>query len=329
MIDGPSFKLLAFKDKTIINAAWNINKNYLNQPVNMDFPAEVEITAKGPLFVEVTATRKVKTGGRITTFARQIRLMNNDPAIYLELDADVHLRNSIVKAEFSTTVESNMIAADGPYITVERPTHPATAREKARWEMACHKWIDLSDDTGGIALLNRGKYGFSLTPDGKGYRLSVIKASRHPRSNPFARDAGHSVFNPLSTAPTDQGAHHIELALLPHRGSWRKAKLWQAGYEFNTPLIVYPTDAHSGSWPLEGSFVKVESNSTYIGSIKRAEDGPELALRLVEAAGRDDTATISFGFGVKIISSVETDLLVLNSESVRYSAYEIKFSIGP
>lgn len=330
MLSAPSNKLLAFFDRPVQYSAWNINHYYSRLPIALGSPTEVKITAQGPLFVEAMVTHKVRQGSRVTTFEQRVRVAAGDPVVYLDLDSDFNMHYTLVKAEFNTVLDANTIAADGPYLVLEHPTHPALAGQKAQWELICQKWIDLSDKTAGLALLNNGKYGYSLTADGKGFRLSLIKGARYTRPNQEAVNVTEREKSwPGRTGFTDQEHQRAELGLLAHRGGWREAKLWQAGYDFNTPLEALVTSAHAGSLPAAGSFIALDSGSVYLGSVKRAEDDDDLVLRLVEAAGNTDTALIRFGLGLQVKSGLETDLLELNPTPIPAAGSSVKFELGP
>ena len=327
LLASASNRLLAFHDRDQKYRAWNINPNYLEHPLEVPPAAEVRITASGPLWAEVTAERTMTRNGRATTLVQRVRLVQGDPVIYLDLDSDFHLENALLKLEFNTTLQSETVAADGPYLVVERPTHPRTPAEQARWEMVCHKWIDLAEAEIGLALLNNGKYGFSLNPDGTGYRLSVIKGAEYPRAEAGSIAVAH--YRSGNLPYTDQGAHHVEMGLFPHPAGWREAKLWRAGYEFNTPLEAVRTRPHPGSLPAQGSFLTVAAETTYLGAMKRAEDDSDLVLRLVEAAGRTDRATLQFGPGLRVLSAQETDLLELHPAPVSAAGGKVLLEMGP
>jgi alpha-mannosidase len=327
LINGPANKILAFYERAKSHRAWDINPEYTKHPIPVPEKAESKITSEGPLFIEVSTHRELDRDGKLTTFDQKVRLMPDDPVVYLDLDSDFHIEDSLIKVEFNTTVNSEKISADGPYLAIERSTRPETDRDKARWEMACQKWIDLSDNEKGLALLNNGKYGFSTNEDGTGFRLSVIKGAEYPMPYADAVDVAHPRKKDLPY--TDQGEHRVEMGLLAHRGGWREAKMWKAGYEFNTPLVAVRTDAHQGSLPAEASFISLDSETSYIGSVKRAEDDNDLVVRLIEAAGRGGSATVRLGLGLKVSRAVETDLLELNPEPVDFKGKGVKLDIGP
>ncbi len=328
-IEAPSNKLMAFWDKPKQWSAWNINKNYTEHPIPIAPPSEVRITQQGPLFCEVLVHSEAKMDGmETTTFDQRIRLHKNDPVVYLDLDSDFHMHDALVKVEFNSVLHSDTVAADNPYLVVERPTHPQTAAEKARWEMPCHKWIDISGPERGLALLNKGKYGFSLNPDGTGYRLSLIKGAHYPRPMPEAKNVKRHFYT-TQTKLTDQGHHHVELGLLAHSGNWKEAALWQDGYNFNTPFVARWTEAHEGVLPEQGSFMSVDAENVYIGSIKRAEDDGDIVVRLVETAGRDTRATVTLGEGFNLVSASRTDLLELDPSELMASGSAFTVNVRP
>ena len=326
LIDGSANKLLAFFDRHKVHRAWNIDPDYYKHPIPLPAASEVKISQQGPLMVEAQVRREYQDD-EATTFDQRVRLVAGDPVVYLEMDSDFHIQNALVKIEFNTVLNGATVAADGPYLVVERPTHPQTPAARARWEMVCHKWIDLSDRSLGLALLNNGKYGFSLNDTGTGFRQTVIKAAEFPQAYADAENVNHYEKQPLPY--TDQGPQHLELGLLVHRGGWREAKLWKAGYDFNTPLEAVRTGAHPGQLPAEASFLTIESESAYITAIKRAEDDNDLVVRVVETEGRKAPVTLKLGQGLKIISAEETDLIELNPRKIPGAGSTLSFDISP
>lgn len=330
MISSGSSRLRAFYDRPKVYSAWNINRNYSKREMKIPDASSVEISHQGPMLAEVKVRFQALQQGRLSVFDQRIRLVKGDPVVYIDLDSDFHMHDTLVKLEFNTTVETDTVSADGPYYVIEKPTHPSTKSQKAMWEMICHKWIDLSGPELGLSLLNNGKYGFSLTPDGKGFRLSVIKGARFPRANFEATDVKHQYYTfPIPTGFTDQGAHHAELGLLAHPGGWHEAGLWEAGFNFNTPLEAYWADVHQGQISSSGSLISIEAESVYIGAVKRAYDDNDLVVRLVETAGRPDTAVVSVGEGMRIRSAAETDLLELNPVEVRAGRSTLQVGMEP
>jgi alpha-mannosidase len=330
-LDGDGNRLMAWHDRTLNYPAWNIQTDYLDHPKDMPDASGVSVTAEGPLFVEVTARRRFNR----SDIAQITRIYRGDPRIHLTTEFDFHEADTLVKAEFDTPIKTDKITAEISYAAIDRPTHPRTPAEKAMWEASCQRWLDLSDGEKGLALLNNGKYGYSVTDDGTGFRLTLIKGALYPISASEAinvDDAGMSQAKKLARSRnrmTDQGRHVAWTALLPHKGDWKEARLWRAGYEFNTPLAVKITDRHKGPLPAAGSFVSLDNPDVYVGALKRAEDGDDLVLRLVEAAGAKSGVKVSLNNMGKISRAAETDLLEWNPRALKTDKGSIELNMNP
>jgi alpha-mannosidase len=329
---GPSNRLRAWHDRSAQYQAWNIQKDYLKHPYDMPDAKEVKITAQGPLFVEVTATRKFKD----SDISQVVRLYAKDQQVHLTTDFDFHDKNMLVKSEFNSAIKGDKIDAEIPYGVISRTTNPTLPQQKAMFETSVQRWMDESDGQYGLALVNNGKYGYSLNEDGAGYRLTLLKAAIFPTPAPEAvnveMDNVPNILRELKgqNRITDQGPHTVWTALYPHAGNWKQARLWRAGYEFNTPLEVSRADQHPGALPAGGaSFVSVSNPDVYLGAMKRAEDGPDFVLRLVEGVGAPATTKVSVGNLGKIVKAEETDLLEWNGQAASAGKDGVEVALKP
>jgi alpha-mannosidase len=157
-----------------------------------------------------------------------------------------------------------------PFGHAERPTHYSTPADLARYEVPGHRWADLSEHGYGVAVLNDGKYGHSTY--GNTLRLSLLRAPTSP--DPEA----------------DQGEHRFAYALMPHAGGWREGGVVAEARRFNQPLHWVQGAA------APRSLATVEDPNLVLDTIKRAEDGDALVLRLYEAHGARGTAPLRLGF---------------------------------
>ena len=74
-------------------------------------------------------------------------------------DIDWHDRRCLLKARFPLAVRSARATFETAFGVVERPTHRNTSWDAARFEVAGHRFADLSEPGYGVALLNDGNYG--------------------------------------------------------------------------------------------------------------------------------------------------------------------------
>lgn len=323
MLAGNGNELLAFNDRPKLYSAWNIGKDYLEHPLSMPGADKVEISEQGPLYSRVKIYRKFQD----SDIVQEVTLYRESPLVHLGIWLDFHETDTLVKQGFNTSIKADAVVTDIPYAVISRPTQPVTPAEKARWEMPCHKWIDLSDGEAGLALLNNGKYGFSLNENGTGYRLSIIRGAHYPKAMPLAHDVRHHIMTP--TGITDQGEHRAWTALYPHAGDWKSARLWRAGYEFNTPLEAMEVEPRVGDMPASASLFSVDNNDVYIGSIKKAEDDDDIVIRLVEAVGKNQSAKIKVYKGWNIRKASETDLLEFNPVPLSSGKDSVRVQLGP
>jgi alpha-mannosidase len=323
MLKSPSNKVVAYTDRPAEYSAWNLAEDYLNKPIAVPAASSVKVDAQGPVFVRVLVERK----GHPTSFKQWITVYSGSPLINLITWSDLHWKNSITKVEFNTSVETDQVATEIPYAVISRSTHATVPWDRARTEMPVEKWADLSTKDFGISLLNFGKYAFSLTEDGAGFRMSIVKNAKYPTAAIEAYEV-----NPLEKIipfpETDAGEHWAHLALLSHPGDWKAAKVYRAAYEYNTPVVVYRAQAHAGGLPAEMSMLSLESESAYIAQVKKAEDDGDLVVRIVEGEGRDSSATLKVNPAFKIKSAAETNLLELEPKPVKFNEQSATVSIG-
>ena len=322
-ISQASNKILAYLDQPQMYSAWNISHNYLKNPRPVPAVSSIEVEEKGAVFARVLVERK----GEPTSFKQWITIYRDSPIIGLTTYTDMHWKETLIKVEFNSTIKTDKVWAEIPYAVIARPTHPKTPAEKARWEMPCQKWIDLNDSNFGLALFNRGKYGFSLNGDGTGYRLSIVKSAKHPKPMPEAKKV-NLLYIAFPTKHTDQGEHWAYLALYPHSGTWQRAKVYKRAYEFNTPLVAVRAPIQKAGQKVSQSLFTLKSESAYIASVKKAEDDDALILRVVEAEGKDTKVKITVNPLFRIENACETDLLELNPKPVKFNDRSVEFPIG-
>jgi alpha-mannosidase len=84
----------------------------------------------------------------------------------------------------------------------------------------------------------------------------------------------------------------------------------RAAYELNDPLIVYPFTGQGGTLPLADSLFQVDALNVILETVKRAENGDGVILRLYECYRQRGPVTI--WCSRPIIGAWETNLLERN-----------------
>jgi hypothetical protein len=87
----------------------------------------------------------------------------------------------------------------------------------------------------------------------------------------------------------------VRYAFTPHQGDWRQAHAWQVGREVtHPPLAVWMQGPGPGPLPLSRSFCRVDAPNVVVLTVKGAEDGDGIIVRLMETAGQPTEATVTF-----------------------------------
>jgi alpha-mannosidase len=160
------------------------------------------------------------------------------------------------------------------YGVVRRPTHRNTSWDAARYEVAGHRFADLSETGYGVALLNDAKYGYSA--HGNMLALSLLRGPLYP--DPTA----------------DEGEHCFTYSLFPHPGDWTEGDVVNEAFALNSPLFAAPVAPDGERQEIARGFLTTEGLPLALGSLKKAESREGLILRLYEPHGARGSATLRF-----------------------------------
>ncbi len=218
---------------------------------------------------------------------------------------DWQKRHVVLKVAFPVDVLSPKATFDIQWGNVERPTHPNTSWDWARFESCAHKWVDLSEGGFGVSLLNDCKYGHDIQDNVM--RLTVLRGATFP--DPEA----------------DLGEHEFTYSLFPHQGGWRNGTV-PAAYSLDDSLIARKVGSQGRGTPdaMPGSLLSVSSDNVIVETVKKAEDGDGVIVRLYEnecTSGPVDLRT-DFRIGraseCNLLEEPETDLnLDVGDQQVR------------
>jgi alpha-mannosidase len=180
-------------------------------------------------------------------------------------------------------VHAREAACDIQFGHVMRPTHTSTSWDAAKFEVCAHRYVDLSEPTWGVAVLNDGRYGHGVQ-DG-GIRVSLLRAAKFP--------------DPVQ----DHGRHHVTVAIMPHGPGL--AEVVRQAEALNVPLRVVPIGSRDEvSTPL----VTVHGEGIELSAVKLADDGSgDVIVRLYEALGTRAATTVKLPF--RIVDAQRCNLL--------------------
>lgn len=291
-----------FEDEPGRHEAWDIVSTYREHEFDMG-KAELEVVEEGPLRSAIQITRTFRNSRMV----QRVVLSSVNRRVDFETRVDWHEQRKLLKVEFHTPILARQATFDIAFGAIDRPTTRNNSYEAARFEVPAHLWMDLSQSDFGLSLLNDSKYGHEA--HGRMMALTLLKGPTFP--DPQA----------------DQGEHAFTYSLFPHRSSWREGNTVEEALDLNDPVDAVLVESHNGPLPATGSFISIDAPSVTLEALKRAEDGDDLILRVVERHGAQ--ADVRIGLSLPIAHAVECNLLERADTPVQYDAESLWFTILP
>ncbi len=280
-------------------AAWETTTKRDDKPSPEAVDLKCRIKEENRLYT-VVETRRMMHRSQIS---QDIIIYNHKPLIEFKTTVDWNEHHKMLRVEFPVNIHSQTARVDIAFGNTEYPNHTTTSYDEARFEVCGHKWGDVSEGGYGVALLNDCKYGYSI--QNSNLELSLLRSADYPSGS------------------CDRGTHSFTYCLYPHAGGIREGKVAQNGYELNVPLFVVngkPTGP-------KRSYFHIDSSNVVIDTIKKAEEGEDIILRLYETYNTRDIVNLRFTFPVK--KCTETDLLEHELDEMQINEGTITFTINP
>lgn len=275
------------EDRPVNWDAWDIDIFLTDKLWTAEPATSVTVIEAGPLRGAIEIRRRILN----SDYVQQIALAYNSARLDFSTDIDWNERHIMLKVAFPVEVFSPTATYEIQWGNTERPTHRNTSWDWARFETCAQKWVDLSEGGYGVSVLNDCKYGHDIRDNI--IRISLLRSTTYPDWN------------------ADQGEHRFAYSLLPHNGRWNEATI-AAAYELNDPLLVWmqegeaqlpPAVAEDGTaaafGPYPPSFVACDAPNVVIETVKLAEDGDDLIVRLYEAQRMRGPITVTTSFPIK------------------------------
>ena len=125
----------------------------------------------------------------------------------------------------------------------------------------------------------------------------------------------------------DQGEHRFAYSLLPHAGRWNEATI-AAAYALNDPALVVRTQRGAAEESLAAmSLLSVDSPNVVVETVKRAEDGEGVIVRLYEARRTRGEAMLTAAF--PLASAWRANLLEENQTQLAVAGNTVTFPTKP
>ena len=292
-------RMRVFEDKPIYYDNWDIDIFYTEKGWDLTEVSRMEWTANGPLFAELTIERDFMQ----SKMKQRIRFYADTRRIDFDTWVDWHEHQTLLKVFMPADVHTDEAAFDVQFGNVTRKTHTNTSWDQARFESCGHKWADVSEGGYGVSVLNDCKYGHSVHESE--LALTLIKSGIEPNPN------------------TDNEEHVFTYSLYPHAGGWREGGTQQEAIRLNQPM-----KAVKGGKPGESfSFVSADHDNVIIETVKAAEDGDGVIVRVIEEQNKRTNTALTFG--CPVCSAEDCDLMENKTGDVAVEGNAVSFTIRP
>ena len=283
-VDGNFNKLKIYTDHPGNYDAWDILPNYKDKQIEINVKEKLalaELDGECATFKTVLSTEK-------STWTMLIRFFRRSCGIEVENIVDWNEKHKLAKAEFDCNVLTRKALCDTSAGFIERDTHKNTTWQQARFETCHHKWADLSETDGGIAIINDGKYGIGF--DENTMSLSLLRATIRP------------------DVTSDMGQHNFCYMIYPHNKNAVDANINKIAFQFNEQLVKADVQYSGDTFePL------------YLQAMKQSEDGSMTVIRLSEQDGK--RGKIKLSKPVKLLDMLENE--IGKTDVIEYKPFEI------
>lgn len=272
--------------------AWDIDPNYeKRKSVKMKLVSAKAYVKGGKATVE----QKLVYGKSVVT--RKVYVTSDSPVVYFENVADWHETHKMLRADFFPKDFSDKVNCEIQFGHISRSTKTENSVEKAQFEICAHKWVDVSENGYGTALLNDCKYGHRVK-NGK-ISLNLLRSTVYP--DPEA----------------DRGRHEFTFAVFPHKGGVENTDIKKYAYELNRPPILLDfTPSVKGA--------RTDNANVIIDSVHPEKDG--IAIRLYESSGKPQKFNLKTDFGFKKIYAADllcNDLVEIKADGLNIRPFGI------
>ena len=296
-------RLVCYEDIPARYDCWNIDQSYEEKYWEVDDLQRAELTENGP----VRAVLKLHWRWIDSDIIESVILYKNIARIDLQYEVDWRQHQMLLKNLFPLDIHTHEATYEIQFGNIKRPTHRNTSWEQAAFEVWTHKWMDLSEEGYGVSFLNDCKYGVSVK--GTLVGLTLLKSGVFPNET------------------ADQEHHSFTFALLPHKGNWKQAGTVAEAYRLNTELWIARKPNEGGVQPPQFCMAESLNSNIVLETIKQAEDGQGVIVRLYECHNRRTKAAVRFGF--KVCEAELCDLQEQTKKAAEICGQEVRFEAAP
>ncbi len=208
-----------------------------------------------------------------------------------------------------------------PYGALERrPYEPSFNWTGANGDWPAVDWAGVETRNGSIALLNRGLPSYRIEPGKNRGTLMLLSLLRSPAVPTYLHEPQYYTMTAWD-GMRDAGSHEFDYAITAYPKPFSESGVVSDAAVYNGGLLGFSGEVDAPPMPT------VDSKNVRLSSLKWAEKGRAIILRLVEFRGKEGTARITVPFQARRISLV--NLLERRGTALEIRDGRVRFSVRP
>jgi alpha-mannosidase len=239
-----------------------------------------------------------------------LSLAQGSPRLDMDVSFDNHARDHRLRMVFPSDLKTSVSHASAQFDVVEHPIKIVPVPEEAWVEDAPstfpqQDWMDLSDGKNGLCIIVRGLPEYEiLDTDRREIAITLLRAVGFLGAGYDMQSASVGAGPHIATPEAQiQRRLTFSLSVLPHPGTWNEAEVWRQAQAFNNPPRAFTTGmdknrpaASTAALPAERPFLSVTGRNVILSSVKKAETGEALIIRLYNPSDKVGEASIKLPF---------------------------------
>lgn len=242
-----------------------------------------QVVINWALPIGVSADKKSRSS-QLRTFpiVNTITLRKGQRWVDIVTEVDNTVEDHYFRVSFPTSLKTDRIMVQGQFDVLERsvlaPDYTKYCETLAT-DDPMNSFLDMSDGTVGLAILNEGLKAYGTADDPQ--RTVQVTLLRSYALAICVTNIGFTDYSATDKGSQCLGRQSFHYALMPHGGDWATGGVWRASEQFNLALhaaLIGPT--RYGSEPQEKSFLEFKTEGLHVSAVKRSESNEGWVIRL-------------------------------------------------
>ena len=274
--DGEYGNVLSlYEDRPLSWDAWDIDSYYESHLMETARTVDSGALPGGA----VRRGLRFQTAVGVSEIVQKVYLAEGSKRLDFVTQVEWREEHRMLRTAFPVDINADNATFDIQYGFVRRNTHRNTTWDMAKFEVAAHRYVDLSERGYGVALLNDCKYGHKV--HNNVLDLNLLRSPTDP--DPDA----------------DRGHHEFTYSLLPHTGDLVGSDVICEAARLNQrPLVFDGFTAGGLELPC-----RIEGNGLSLEVLKKAEKEDDLVIRIVEQHGCRTRGRLTVASGATLVDT--------------------------